>query len=93
MEVPILLPHGGENRLDRLLIKDKHAIVIDFKTGDPASGDQRQMQEYMSILFQMNFHAVEGFILYIKSGAIVPVRSGKPRRIRKKDEQQLELGL
>jgi ATP-dependent exoDNAse (exonuclease V) beta subunit len=92
-EVPILLPHGGENRLDRLLIKDKHAIVIDFKTGDPASGDQRQMQEYMSILFQMNFHAVEGFILYIKSGAIVPVRSGKPRRIRKRDEQQLELGL
>jgi ATP-dependent exoDNAse (exonuclease V) beta subunit len=92
-EVPVLLPGGGESRMDRLLLRDKHALVIDFKTGEPSAGDQRQMQEYMSILSQMNFHLVEGFLLYIKSGEIVAVRSGKPRKIRKKDEQQLELGL
>lgn len=92
-EVPVLLPGGGESRMDRLLLKDKHAVVIDFKTGTPASGDQRQMQEYMTILTQMNFHPVEGFLLYIRTGEVVTVRTGKPRRVPKRDAGQLELGL
>lgn len=92
-EVPILLPGGGESRLDRLMIREKHAVVVDFKTGDPVNADQKQMQEYMNTLHQMNFHTVEGYLLYIKTGAIIPVQSGKPRRIKKKDTGQLDLGL
>lgn len=92
-EVPVLLPGGGESRMDRLLVKEKHAIVIDFKTGVPSASDQRQMQEYMTILTQMNFYPVEGFLLYTRSGEVVTVKTGKPRRVPKKDAGQLELGL
>jgi ATP-dependent exoDNAse (exonuclease V) beta subunit len=92
-EVPILLAGGGENRLDRLLVRDGQAVVIDFKTGNPVKSDQKQMQEYLYTLSQMNFHSVEGYLLYIRTGEIVPVKSGKPRRIKKKDTQQLDLGL
>lgn len=92
-EVPVLLPGGGESRMDRLLLKDKRAVVIDFKTGTPTSGDQHQMREYMTILTQMNFHPVEGFLLYIRTGEVVTVKTGKPRRVPKRDEGQLELGL
>lgn len=92
-EVPVLLPGGGESRMDRLLLKGKHAVVIDFKTGLPSSADQRQMQEYMTILTQMNFYPVEGFLLYIRSGEVVTVKTGKPRRLPKRSPGQLELGL
>ncbi|HEY8512935.1 MAG TPA: UvrD-helicase domain-containing protein [Cyclobacteriaceae bacterium] len=90
-EVPVLLPGGGESRMDRLLLKDKHAVVIDFKTGVPSSSDQRQMQEYMTILTQMNFYPVEGYLLYIRSGEVVSVKTGKPRRVPKRPTGQLEL--
>ena len=33
-EVPILLPGGGESRIDRLMINGTKAIVVDFKTGE-----------------------------------------------------------
>jgi len=79
--------------MDRLLLKGKHAVVIDFKTGLPSSADQRQMQEYMTILTQMNFYPVEGFLLYIRSGEVVTVKTGKPRRLPKRSPGQLELGL
>jgi ATP-dependent helicase/nuclease subunit A len=92
-EVPVLLPGGGESRMDRLLLKDKHAVVIDFKTGVPSSADQRQMQEYMTILTQMNFYPVEGYLLYIRSGEVVSVKTGKPRRVPKRPTGQLELEL
>ncbi|MFO7257857.1 MAG: UvrD-helicase domain-containing protein [Bacteroidota bacterium] len=92
-EVPILLPGGRESRMDRLLLKDKHAVVIDFKTGAPSSADQRQMQEYMTILTQMNFYPVEGYLLYIRSGEVVSVKTGKPRRVPKRPTGQLELEL
>ncbi|MDV3308574.1 MAG: UvrD-helicase domain-containing protein [Cyclobacteriaceae bacterium] len=92
-EVPVLLPGGGESRMDRLLLKDKHAIVIDFKTGVPSSADQRQMQDYMMILTQMNFYPVEGYLLYIRTGEVVSVKTGKPRRVPKRPTGQLELEL
>ena len=92
-EVPVLLPGGRESRMDRLLLKDRHAVVIDFKTGTPTPHDQRQLQEYIAILTQMNFHPVEGFLLYIRTGEVVTVKTGKPRRVPKKDAGQLELGL
>ena len=42
-EIPILLPDGSENRIDRLMNKKKKAIVVDFKTGDPLKSDQAQV--------------------------------------------------
>ncbi len=93
-EVPILLPQGGESRLDRLIISDKKAIVIDFKTGEQKKGDNKQVLEYISILRKMNFVDVKGFLLYLRNREVVEVRdSGSPKVVKKsKDENQLSLG-
>lgn len=91
-EMPVLLPSGGENRIDRLLLKGKKAIVIDFKTGTPTRADQKQVQDYVDILRKMNFVDVEGFLLYIRTGEVVSVMQGKIKTSRKlKDENQLGL--
>jgi ATP-dependent exoDNAse (exonuclease V) beta subunit len=90
-EVPVLVPGGSESRIDRLLIRDKKAIIIDFKTGEPSKGDQKQVQDYMAILRKMNFTTIEGFLLYLKDGSILSVPSGKLKIARPRDKQQLDL--
>lgn len=94
-EVPILLPGGEENRIDRLLVKDRKAIVVDFKTGSRKKADEKQVLQYMDILRQMNFPAVEGYLLYLGETAIVEVKApSKLRLVQKaKDRDQLDLGF
>ena len=92
-EVPILIPGGGENRIDRLLLKGKKAVVVDFKTGEPVKNDQKQVLEYMTILRKMNFVDVEGFLLYIKTEQVVSVPLGKIKTTPVKDKHQLGLGF
>jgi len=87
-EVHSLLPGGKEYRIDRLLIKDKQAVVIDFKTGEQRKEDQKQMNEYCSILNQMGFQA-EGYLLYMADGEVVNVVP--PKTSKKKSENQLGL--
>lgn len=92
-EVPILLPGGAESRIDRLMLSNKKAIVVDFKTGEPTRTDQKQVLEYMTILRQMNYVEVEGYLLYLKDNEIVSVSGEKVKTVKRKDEAQLGLGL
>jgi ATP-dependent helicase/nuclease subunit A len=91
-ESPILLPSGVENRIDRLLLKDRKAIVIDFKTGAPSRRDQTQVQEYVDVLRKMNYLEVEGYLLYLRSNEIVQVQNGKPKAATKVSARN-QLGL
>ncbi|HEU5289116.1 MAG TPA: UvrD-helicase domain-containing protein [Cyclobacteriaceae bacterium] len=94
-EVPILLPGGDESRIDRLMVKDKKAIVVDFKTGERNRQDQQQVLDYMAILRQMNFTEVEGYILYLRDMEVVNVAGAKVKALskRKGDKDQLGLGF
>jgi ATP-dependent exoDNAse (exonuclease V) beta subunit len=92
-EVPILLPGGAENRIDRLMIKGKTAIVVDFKTGDPAKADQAQVLAYMQILRQMNFIEITGYLVYLRRMEVVPVPLGKIKTLKQKVDNQLGLPL
>lgn len=94
-EVPILLPGGEENRIDRLLVKAGKAVIIDFKTGVRKSIDQKQVLQYIHILRQMNFVEVEGYLLYLGEGEIIEVKTGaKPKVVQKtKSNDQLDLGF
>ena len=92
-EVPILLPGGGESRIDRMMIKDKHVLVVDFKTGNPAKADTHQVVDYLETLRKMSFEKVQGYLLYIKSGEVVSVPPGKVMKTVKKDDKQLGLGF
>jgi ATP-dependent exoDNAse (exonuclease V) beta subunit len=90
-EVPILLPGGAENRIDRLLTNNDKAIVVDFKTGEKSTADQKQVQEYMDILHQMNFKEVEGYLLYTRDQEVIAVHKNKSKKVKEKDESQLGL--
>jgi ATP-dependent helicase/nuclease subunit A len=92
-EVPILLPGGAESRIDRLMLKGKTAVIVDFKTGDPTRADQHQVFTYMQTLRQMNFLDVTGYLVYLKTMQIVSVPPGKVKTVKQKDENQLGLQL
>lgn len=94
-EVPIILPGGQENRIDRLLTRNKKAIVVDFKTGNRKKTDEKQVMEYITILRQMNYVEVEGYLLYLGENAITEVMAGgKPKLVaKKKNRDQLDLGF
>ncbi len=92
-EVPILLPGGSDNRIDRLMLADGKAVIVDFKTGEPKTEDQRQVAEYMDTLTKMDFPYVDGYLLYIKTGDVISVPPGRVPKNKKKDEKQLGLGF
>ena len=92
-EIPILLPSGSESRIDRLMLKGRKAVVVDFKTGIPSKADQKQVRDYVDILRKMNFADVEGYVLYIRTKEVVSVLQGKVRSIKVRDENQLGLGF
>lgn len=90
-EVPILVPDQPESRIDRLITRDRHAVVIDFKTGEPNKRDQKQVQDYMDILRQMNYTEVEGYLLYLRTGEVVSMHQPRIKTTRRSDEHQLGL--
>lgn len=93
-EVPVLLPGAGaERRIDRLLLKDRKAIVVDFKTGEPDKTDTRQVLDYIDTLHKMNYTEVEGYLLYLKTGEVIAVAPGRARIVKKKDDNQLALEI
>jgi ATP-dependent helicase/nuclease subunit A len=92
-EVPILLPEGNESRIDRLMIRERKAIVVDFKTGEPAKSDHKQVAEYLEILRKMNYVDIEGYLLYVKTGEVISIAPSRSRISKRKDDHQLDLGL
>ncbi|MEQ9299108.1 MAG: UvrD-helicase domain-containing protein [Cyclobacteriaceae bacterium] len=64
-EVGLLTTEGDQRRLDRVMIDGRHATVVDFKTGQPKSADQKQVQGYMELLRELGFQSVEGYLYYL----------------------------
>lgn len=64
-EQDIITPHGNIHRPDRIMIKDKHAIVIDYKFGyEQPKSHLEQVRDYMLLLQQMGY-TTEGHIVYV----------------------------
>ena len=69
-------------------------MVVDFKTGEKSSADQKQVSAYMEILRKMNFKEVEGYLLYTRDSEVISLGEGKIKVVKhKKDERQLGLGF
>ena len=94
-EIPILVPGGSANRIDRLMIDGRKAVIVDFKTGEQSKADHAQVLAYIDILMQMGFTDVQGYLLYTRDKEVIAVNEGKGKVVRKKkgDDAQLGLGL
>jgi ATP-dependent exoDNAse (exonuclease V) beta subunit (contains helicase and exonuclease domains) len=73
-EAAILLKDGSLPRPDRVLTRDRKAIVIDYKFGDSEKEAYLwQVRNYMKHLRQMDYKEVEGYLWYVSLGKVVPV--------------------
>lgn len=72
-ELEILEPGGAVSRPDRVVIAGETS-VIDFKTGKQRlPSHSRQISKYTSLLKEMNFTNVKGFIWYLEDNFIEEV--------------------
>ena len=63
-----------EKRPDRVIYDGQQMIVIDFKTGAERSEHQRQVSEYMTLLRNMGYCNVSGYLWYILTNHVLPVK-------------------
>jgi len=61
-------------RLDRLIIKDNSAIIIDYKTSK-GENDTNQVSNYLSNVKLCGFNKVSAFLLYVSNQELVEVTS------------------
>ena len=72
-ERDILRVGESKHRPDRVMLRDHHAVVIDYKTGEKSDKDLRQMKGYLADLFQMGYSSCEGNIWYLQNNELVKV--------------------
>ncbi len=72
-EREIILPTGEMLRPDRVLIKDKAAIVIDFKTGKENKAHDKQLLRYADVLLQMGYEPVTKYLVYLSESRVKQV--------------------
>ena len=72
-EVPVLPEKGHLRRMDRVMIKNDTAIVVDYKTGEKRSADINQVKNYKNILSRMGYKNIEGYVLYLNNGELIEV--------------------
>lgn len=67
---------GKIKRPDRIMIKDKKAIVVDYKFGkdDDYSNHIQQVQQYLNLLKEMDFTDVSGFLWYVMNNELEEVK-------------------
>lgn len=73
-EAGILVPRDGERRPDRVMIRDRKVVVIDYKTGAQELKHEKQVESYMKLLSSMGYQEVSGYLLYIEEERLVEVK-------------------
>ena len=63
-----------ERRPDRVMTDGEHTVVVDFKFGRPNNDYHDQVREYMQLLSRMGHRQVEGYLWYVYSNKIEPVK-------------------
>jgi len=64
-EAEILTQTGELLRPDRVMLQDKQAIVIDYKTGEPHPSHAKQVRAYIAALEHMGYDPVSGYLYYL----------------------------
>ncbi|WP_308600618.1 UvrD-helicase domain-containing protein [uncultured Dysgonomonas sp.] len=73
-EIQILQPKGKFVRPDRVMIKGKEVIVIDYKFGEKEDKKYiRQVKYYADQIRKMGYTDIKGYICYIRLGKIVEI--------------------
>jgi ATP-dependent helicase/nuclease subunit A len=74
-ETGILIPQIGEQRPDRVMIRDNEVAVIDYKTGVREAKHNKQVASYINLIANMGYDNVKGYLLYIDEGQLLEVKA------------------
>lgn len=68
-----IIAPGNQRRPDRVMIKGRRAIVVDYKFGHiENSGYTNQVRKYIDLLASMNLYdSIEGYVWYVALGKVV----------------------
>jgi len=57
-------------RPDRVILKEKKTVILDYKTGIPSAKDEKQVTEYAAILSEMGYPSIEAYLFYTFSNEL-----------------------
>ena len=60
-------------RPDRVMTRGKEAVVVDYKFGRENNGHKEQIEHYMSVLGEMGYTSIKGYIWYVSQEKIVQI--------------------
>ncbi|MDX1908112.1 MAG: UvrD-helicase domain-containing protein [Bacteroidia bacterium] len=72
-ERAILVRPGLTLRPDRVMVRGQEAIVVEYKTGHPSPDHADQVQQYLSLMSQLGYTQVQGYVYYLNTRQLVPV--------------------
>ncbi len=65
-EAEILDQKGDVYRPDRIILDDKKAIIMDFKTGKPNEQQKNQLNHYGKLMMEMGYEKIEKYLLHLE---------------------------
>lgn len=69
-ECEIISPNGDVKRPDRVMIDGNRAIVVDYKFGKADKSHRTQILNYRTLIADMGYSDIEGYIWYVREGKI-----------------------
>jgi ATP-dependent exoDNAse (exonuclease V) beta subunit len=66
VEAEILRENGHVYRPDRVIIREKEAVVLDFKTGKPTKEQEKQIGLYGKLLNELGYANVKKYLVFIE---------------------------
>ena len=74
MNEKLLLTRGQTYRPDRMMIRGREAVIVDFKSGAlKKSSHSDQVRRYCQTLKDSGIAAVKGYLWYLQTNEIEPV--------------------
>ena len=72
-EDSIITPKGSIVRPDRVMVAGNRAVVVDYKFGVQIEEYKDKIRHYASLLEQMGYSDVKGYLWYVREGEIIEV--------------------
>ena len=72
-EAAIIDASGKERRADRVLVKGRKAIVIDYKFGTEEEKYKAQVRQYMDIYRSLGYEDTSGYVWYVREDKTYPL--------------------
>ena len=73
-ESSIIRPKESSKRPDRVMIKGKQAVVVDYKFGAEKESHIAQIETYKKQLCTMGYNDIRGYLWYVSAGVVKEVK-------------------